>query len=133
MKSGKVLILGYWGMNGIHACGMYMKRWNIETGFEKLRNHGFHLEASRLRGGGKQERLLAISAIGFSWCYAIGLWSIREIRPNRFIRKIGRKGRSIFGRGLKILAGLLHHSCPALRRVAYKAFTVLRAACLDTT
>jgi hypothetical protein len=133
MKSGESLILGYWGMNGDQARDMYMKRWNIETGFEKLKSHGFHLEASRLRGGGKQERLLAILAVGFAWCYAMGLWSIREIRPIRFIRKIGRKGRSIFGRGLEILAGLLHRSCPALRRVAYKALALLRDACLDTT
>jgi hypothetical protein len=117
-------------MNGEQARTTYIKRWKIETGFEKLKSHGFNLESSRLHGGGKQERLMAVLAVGFVWCFAIGVWSVQGIHPIRFIRKLGRKGRSIFGRGLEILVGLLHHLCPALLRVAHKSLNLVRAACL---
>jgi hypothetical protein len=65
-RAREVLILGYLGMSGKEAKDAYMRRWNIETGFEKLKAHGFHLEESRLRGGGKMERLMAVLAISFA-------------------------------------------------------------------
>lgn len=133
LKDGTLLILGYSGLCGHEVGGKFMERWNIETGFEKLKSHGFDMESSRLRGGGKAERLLAILAVGFAWCYAVGAWSVREVAPIRLIRKLGRRARSVFGRGLDYLCGLLHGSCPRHRRVSGKAFAVLRPARLSSS
>jgi hypothetical protein len=132
-KDGELLIIGYGGMNGDQARDVFMKRWNIETSFEKLKSHGFDLEASRLRGGGKQERLLAVLAVAFALCYATGFWSVKEIRPIRFIKKLARKGRSIFGRGMEMMCGLFHGTCPVLRRVAQKVSAILRHGCSEIT
>jgi hypothetical protein len=133
LPDGELLILGYGGVTGGDARDRFMSRWNIETGFEKLKSHGFNLEASRLRGGGKQERLLAVLAVGFAWCYSIGTWSVRKIKPLRFISKLGRRGQSVFARGRELLSGWLRGCCPALKRVSHKVFAVLRAALLAAT
>ena len=42
---------------------IYPRRWNIETGFEKLKTHGVGLEDLRLAGEGKMEVLMAGPAI----------------------------------------------------------------------
>ena len=128
-RKAELLIIGYSGMNADRAREVFMKRWNIETGFQKLKSHGFDMEASRLAGGGKMERLMAVLAVGFAWCYSVGHWSVKAVRPIRFIRKLRRPGVCVFRRGLELLSGLLHGSCPYLRRVSRKAFAVLRAAC----
>ena len=132
-KDDELLILGYWGMDATKAQDIFMKRWNIETGFQKLKSHGFDMEASRLRGGGKMERLMAVLALGFAWCYSVGHWSVKAIRPIRFIRKLMRPAICVFRRGQELLCGLLHGACPLVRRVARKAFDVLRAACSAPT
>ena len=128
-KKAELLIIGYSGMNADKARAGFMGRWNIETGFEKLKSHGFNLEESRLEGGGKMERLMAVLAIGFAWCYAMGYWSIKELGPIRVIKKLGRKARSLFGRGMDLLGGLFHGTSPSLRRVACRASVLLRWGC----
>jgi hypothetical protein len=133
LKDGELLILGYWGMDADGARDVFMKRWNIETGFQKLKSHGFDMEASRLRGGGKMERLMAVLAVGFAWCYAVGHWSVKAVGPIRFIKKLMRPAICVFRRGLDLLCGLLHGACPLLRRVSRKAFDELRAASLAPT
>jgi hypothetical protein len=124
----EVLILGYLGMSGREAKDASMRRWNIETGFEKLKTHGFHLEESRLRGGGKMERLMAVLAISFAWCYAMGIWSVKKMAPIRLIKKLGRKARSVFARGMEVLSAMMHGSCHNLRQVTHIAFAFLRLA-----
>jgi hypothetical protein len=37
---GELLILACHGIEGSAATLAYMRRWNIETGFEKLKSHG---------------------------------------------------------------------------------------------
>ena len=132
-KDSELLVIGYWDMDSDKALDVFMKRWNIETGFEKLKSHGFNLEASRLEGGGKMERLMAVLAVGFAWCYAMGFWSVREIRPVRFIKRLGRKGRSVFGRGMETLCELFHGTGAFFRRVASKAAALLRFGCSGVT
>jgi hypothetical protein len=132
-KDNELLVIGYWGMDANGAQDVFMKRWNIETGFEKLKSHGFDMEASRLRGGGKMERLMAVLSVGFAWCYAMGAWSVGAIKPIRFIRKLGRRARSLFSRGLELLIGLFHGTGPALRRVSYRATMLLRRGCSGFT
>ena len=127
-RAGELLILGYHdGIDGHTALAMYRQRWNIETGFEKLKTHGFHLESSRLRGGGKIERVLAALALATAWSYTGGLWSIKVITPIKR-KKHGRAEQSIFARGLEVITALFHGIGTALRRTAQTLFALLRAA-----
>ena len=127
-RAGELLILGYHeGLDGQSALAMYRKRWNIETGFEKLKTHGFHLESSRLRGGGKIERVLAALALAAAWSYAGGLWSIDAIAPIKR-KKHGRPEQSAFARGLALMTGIFHGIGTALRRTCQIIFALLRAA-----
>ena len=127
-RAGELLILGYHdGIDGHTALAMYRQRWNIETGFEKLKTHGFHLESSRLRGGGKIERVLAALALATAWSYTGGLWSIKVIAPIKR-KKHGRAEQSVFARGLEVITALFHGIGTALGRTAQTLFALLRAA-----
>lgn len=126
-SKGELLILACHGICGAAATQAYMRRWNIETGFEKLKTHGFHMESSRLRGDGKMELLLAALAIAMAWSYASGEWSARVIAPIK-LKKHGRPAHSVFARGLMLLADMLHGTCKNLRRVAQIVFGLMRAA-----
>ena len=127
-RAGELLILGYHeGLDGQTALAMYRQRWNIETGFEKLKTHGFHLESSRLYGGGKIERVLAALALAAAWSYAGGRWSTESIAPIKR-KKHGRPEQSIFARGLELLVGVFHGIGHGLRRTSHVLFAILRGA-----
>jgi hypothetical protein len=126
-SKGELLILACHGIEGSAATEAYMRRWNIETGFEKLKSHGFHMESSRLQGDGKMELLLAALAIAMAWTYSCGTWSVEHVAPIR-LKKHGRPEHSIFARGLMLLGDLLHGVAKDMRRVALFAFGILRAA-----
>lgn len=112
--------------DGDGATPAYMHRWNIETGFEKLKSHGFHMESNRLQGGGKT-----------------GLWphrlsqrhgailvehgSVKNIAPIK-PKKHGRPAHSVFARGLMLLDDLLHGVAKELRQVQQAILTFLRTA-----
>lgn len=106
---------------------MYHKRWNIETGFEKLKTHGFHLESSRLRGGGKIERVLAALSLAAAWTYTGGHWSVEVMTPIR-CKKHGRAEQSVFARGLEIITAMFYGIGTSLRRTTQVLFALLRAA-----
>jgi len=126
--SGKeLLVFACRGVEGADAAEAYMRRWNTETGFEKLKSHGFHMEASRLRGDGKMELLLAVLAVAMAWRYACGIWSAKTVKPIK-LKKHGRKEHSVFARGLMLLGDLFHGVCKNLRQVALVAFNILRTA-----
>ena len=131
-KKKELLVIGYSMMHGDKAQDVFMKRWNIETGFQKLKSHGFNMEDSRLRGEGKYERLMAVLAVGFAWCYAVGHWSVTAVKPIRFIQKLMRPAACVFRRGLDLLCGVFHKACPELRLVSRWAFEVLKNAFLFT-
>ncbi len=127
-SKGELLILACHGIEGSDATLAYMRRWNIETGFEKLKSHGFHMEGSRLRGDGKMEVLLAALAIAMAWSYACGIWSVKHVAPVK-LKKHGRRAHSVFARGLMLLGDLLHGFAKDLRRVSLVVFGILRAVC----
>lgn len=127
-SKGELLILACHGITGSDATQAYMRRWNIETGFEKLKSHGFHMESSRLQGDGKMELLLAALAIAMAWSYSCGKWSAENIAPIK-IKKHGRPEHSFFARGIMLLGDLLHGLAKNLRRVSLAVFGFLRAAC----
>jgi hypothetical protein len=125
-RAGELLILDYHqSLDGATALALYRQRWNIETGFEKLKTHGFHLESSRLHSGGKIERVLAALALVEAWCYASGNWSVQAMAPIKR-KKHGRPEQSIFSRGLELLASFLHGIAANLRQVALAVFAILR-------
>ena len=126
-STGELIILACHGIEGSAATLAYMRRWNIETGFEKLKSHGFHMESSRLRGDGKMELLLAALAIAMAWSYSCGAWSREHVAPIR-LKKHGRPEHSVFARGLMLLGDLLHGFAKDLRCVSLAAFGILRAA-----
>lgn len=120
-----VILAGFMNSDEPTDSQMYLRRWNIETGFEKLKSHGFNLEETRLAGKGKLEALMAGLAIALAWCYAVGEWSIRNIAPIK-LKKHGRKERSVFGRGIDLLTSLLTGASCILRRLSLVAFGFLR-------
>jgi hypothetical protein len=126
-SAGELLILACHGIEGAAATQAYMRRWNIETGFEKLKTPGFHMESTRLYGDGKMELLLAALAIAMAWSYSCGTWSAKHIAPIK-LKKHGRPEHSVFARGLMLLGDLLHGFAKDLRRVSLAAFGILRAA-----
>jgi len=126
-SKGELLILACHSICGSDASLAYMRRWNIETGFEKLKTHGFHMESTRLRGDGKMELLLAALAIAMAWSYASGEWSVRTIAPIK-LKKHGRPAHSVFARGIMLLTDVFHGTCKELRRAAQIVFALMRAA-----
>ena len=66
------ILAGFMTQQDVTDADLYLRRCNIETGFEKLKAHGFNLEATRLSGEGKMEVLMAGLAVAMAWCYAVG-------------------------------------------------------------
>lgn len=87
------------------ALTVYSERWSIETLFQNLKTRGFKLEATRLEGGERVERLLALLALTFAFAYRVGEW-LAERTPIR-LKPHGRKERSVFRLGLDYLAHVL--------------------------
>lgn len=127
LRSGELLVLASHGIDAKEALALYKQRWNIETGFEKLKTHGFHIESSRLHGQGKMECVLVALAIGAAWCHASGVWSVKAIAPIK-LKKHGRKEQSIFSRGMALLCSLFHGIGRELRHVSQAVFGMLRRA-----
>lgn len=99
------MILGSHGTSGEDAANMYLKRWNIETGFSQLKTRGFRLEDTRLCGDGKMDLLFALLAISLAWCYSCGTMT-ENVVPIKLL-KHGRKEQSVFRRGLDALCACL--------------------------
>lgn len=124
LPGNEFVILVSFGIDSQNAGSLYHTRWNIETGFEKLKSHGFNLEDSRLNGEGKYAIMLSGLSIALAWCYSTGEWSMREIAPIKR-KKHGRKERSIFGRGLDELLSYFTGCAGNLRQLAQVCFGIL--------
>jgi len=118
-EKGDLIILGSHGIFGMEAANMYLRRWNIETGFSQLKTRGFKLQSSRLCGEGKMELLLSILAIAMAFCYSCGKMS-ESIVPIKILSH-GRKSQSIFRRGLHVVYSWLADRnckwCPLYSRI----------------
>jgi len=124
LPDNEFVILVSFGIENQSAGTWYGIRWNIETGFEKLKSHGFNFEDSRLQGEGKYEVLLCALSFAMAWCYSTGEWSMREIEPIK-CKKHGRKERSIFGRGLDELLAYFTGCASNLRQLAQVSLGIL--------
>lgn len=125
LRDGDILILAWHGLgDDDDAIELYRQRWRIETLFQKLKGHGFHLEESRLRGDHKAETLLGVLALAAAWCYALGEWHAREVAPIP-LKSHGRKAEATFRRGLDVLRQVFAKCAAQLNRVAQKAYSII--------
>lgn len=56
------------------AIAIYLRRWEIESLFQGLKNRGFRFEETHITQPERIERLMAVLAIGFCWAHKIGEW-----------------------------------------------------------
>jgi hypothetical protein len=95
----------------------YKERWQIETLFSCLKTRGFDLEATHMKDPERLEKLLAFTAIAFSWAHLIGEWR-HEVKPIK-IKKHERPARSLFRHGLDYLRNCLSHRHETKRQSAF--------------
>ena len=88
------------------AVETYRQRWQIETMFRAMKSAGFNIEDTHLSDIERIEKLLLIVMMAFVWCYNIGEFVHRNLKPIRIL-KHGRKAKSIFRYGLDILTEFL--------------------------
>jgi len=100
----------------------YRLRWKIETLFQALKGRGFDLESSRLSKENRLFHWFGFLALGFCWCLRVG--EQRDQSKPLPLKCHGRRGISVFQRGLRHLQELL--DCLA-GRPNYDSFK----ACLD--
>lgn len=95
----------------------YKERWQIETLFECLKTRGFDLEATHMQDPQRLEKLLAFTAIAFSWAHIVGEWR-HEIKPIK-IKKHHRPTHRLFRYGLNYLKRCLSHRQEPKRQQAF--------------
>ncbi len=88
------------------AVETYRQRWQIDTMFKAMKSAGFNIETTHLSDIERIEKLLLIVTMAFVWCYSIGEFVHRNLKPIRVLRH-GRKAKSIFRYGLDILTEFL--------------------------
>ncbi len=88
------------------AVETYRQCWQIETMFKAMKSVGFNIETTHLSDIERIEKLLLIVMMAFLWCYNIGEFVHRNLKPIRVLRH-GRKEKSIFRYGLDILTEFL--------------------------
>jgi hypothetical protein len=104
-RDGDVIVLSISNHAFSDALAVYSERWSIETLFQNLRTRGFKLKVTRLEGGERVERLLALLALTFAFAYRVGEW-LADRTPIR-LKPHGRKEKSVFRLGLDYLAHVL--------------------------
>ena len=85
----------------------YKKRWAIETLFQCLKGRGFNFEDTHMTFPDRIDKLIALTAIAFSWCHVTGEWCASQ-KPIK-IKKYGRKAVSLFRLGLDHIGRILHN------------------------
>lgn len=88
------------------ALEYYRQRWSIETCFRGMKSSGFNIEDTHVTDLQRLEKLILLTMIAFLWCYRIGDYIDREIRPIN-IKTHGRKAISVFKYGLDYLGKCL--------------------------
>lgn len=87
----------------------YKKRWQIEMCFKAMKSSGFDIEKTHLQDIDRIEKLILLVMIAFIWCYKVGIY-LHKIKPI-YIKKHGRKAKSIFKYGLNFIAKSLLNAC----------------------
>lgn len=116
MSDGKLVILAT-PEKPETALDDYKERWQIETLFSCLKTRGFDLETTHLKHPERLEKLLAFTAIAFSWAHLVGEWR-HEVKPIK-IKKHERPARSLFRYGLDYLKSCLSNLQESKRQQAF--------------
>ena len=88
------------------ALNYYSERWQIETLFRALKTSGFNLENTHVTHLDRLEKLTMLTMLAFTWCYLVGDFIDREIKPIT-IKKHGRRAVSVFRCGLDYISKIL--------------------------
>lgn len=84
----------------------YKERWQIETCFKAMKSSGFDIEKTHLQDIERIEKLLCLVMIAFVWCYKVGDYLDRNVKPI-IIKKHGHRAKSVFKYGLEHIANVL--------------------------
>ena len=101
-----------------NAIAVYLRRWEIETLFQCLKNRGFRFESTHITDLDRLKKLTAIIAIGAAWAHKVGEWkaSIKQIVFKQF-KGQKRPQYSYFRYGMdEIREVLLQYTC-GIRRL----------------
>ena len=69
-----------------NAIAVYLRRWEIETLFQCLKNRGFRFESTHITDLERLRKLTAVIAIGVAWAHKVGEYkaSIKDIMFKQF-------------------------------------------------
>lgn len=84
----------------------YRERWQVETLFKSLKSSGFDIENTHLQDIRRIEKLLCMVMIAFVWCYKVGDYLDRHVKPIP-IKKHGHRAKSVFKYGLEYISNVL--------------------------
>jgi hypothetical protein len=84
----------------------YKERWQIETCFRAMKSSGFDIENTHLQEIERLEKLINLVMIAFIWCYKVGDYIDRYVKPID-IKKHGHRAKSIFKYGLEYISNIL--------------------------
>lgn len=63
-----------------NAIVIYLRRWEVETLFQCLKNRGFRFESTNITDINRLKKLMAVIAIGAAWAHRVGEWKA-SIKP----------------------------------------------------
>lgn len=69
-----------------NAIAIYLRRCEVETLFQGLKNCGFHFESTHITDIDRLRKLMAVIAIGAAWAHKVGEWkaSVKKIYWKQF-------------------------------------------------
>lgn len=71
-----------------------------------MKSSGFNIEDTHVTDLERLEKLLLLTMIAFVWCYRVGDYLDRQIKPIK-IKKHGRRAKSVFKYGLDYISECL--------------------------
>lgn len=95
------------------ALEYYRMRWQVETLFRGIKSSGFNIEDTHVVKLDRLEKLVLLVMIAFVWCYLIGDYIDRQIKPIK-IKTHGRRAVSVCKYGLDYLSRVLLTGCNKL-------------------
>lgn len=84
----------------------YKERWQVECCFKAMKSSGFDIENTHLRDLERIEKLLCLVMIAFVWCYKVGDFLDKNIKPIQ-IKNHGHRAKSVFKYGLEYISNCL--------------------------
>ena len=101
-----------------NAIAIYLRRWEIETLFQCLKNRGFRFESTHITDVDRLKKLMAVIAIGVAWAHKVGEWkaTIKQISWKQF-KDQKRPEQSYFRYGMDEIREVLLQVGGGVRRL----------------